>query len=66
MMKNKSLYKSLQIIPKTNNDQSKDHLKKSDTKLSYDEIRKLIEHESEKEMSVKNQRKQIKNKFDIV
>ena len=53
----------MQFIPKSD---PKDHLKKSESKLSYDEIRKLVEHESEKKMPVKTEGKQIKNKFDIV
>jgi len=63
MLKNKNRYNSMQFIPKSD---PKDHLKKSESKLSYDEIRKLVEHESEKEMPVKTEGKQIKNKFDIV
>ena len=66
MMKSKSQYNFTQFIPKTNNDQPKDHLKKSSDKLSYDEIRKIIEHGNEKEILQKHQGKQIKNKFDIV
>ena len=66
MMKSKSQYNSIQFIPKTNNDQPKDHLKKNSDKLSYDEIRKIVEHGNEKEILQKHQGKQVKNKFDIV
>lgn len=64
MFQHKSKYKPNQFIPKSNNEQP--NQKKNDVKLSYDEIRKLVEHESEKEISRKNQGKQIKHKFDIV
>ena len=66
MIRSKSQYKSIQFIPKTNNDQPKDHLKKSSEKLSYDEIRKIVEHTSEKEIPGNHKEKHIKNKFDIV
>ena len=66
MIKSKNRYNSIQFIPKTNNDKPTDHLKKSDTKLSYDEIRKIVEHEKETEIPQKHQGKQIKNKFNIV
>ena len=60
MIKSKNQYKPNQFIPKTINDQP---MKKNDAKLSYDEIRKIVEHE--KEFVQKHQGKQIKNKFEI-
>ena len=46
--------------------QSNDHLKKNDSKLTHDEIRKIVERSSEKEIQNKHKEKQIKNKFNIV
>ena len=66
MIKSKNQNNSFQFIPKTINEQSKDHLKKSDAKLSYDEIRNIVEHGKEKEIPKKQQGKQHKYKFDIV
>jgi hypothetical protein len=63
MIKNKKTYSSIQFIPKTNTEQSKE--KKNDSKLSYDEIRNIIENRNEKELPSKLQEKQIKNKFNI-
>jgi hypothetical protein len=73
MMNNKKPYNSSQFIPKTIAQQQNSHItpgsqngKKNDTKLTYDEIRKLVEHRNEKEISSNLQEKQIKNKFTIV
>ena len=63
MFKQKNTYKPNQFIPKTNNEQT---IKKNDTRLSYDEIRKIVEHTSEKEIPGNHKEKPIKNKFDIV
>lgn len=63
MIKHKNTYNSNQFISKTNNEQT---IKKNDTKLSYDEIRKIVEHTDEKEIPVKASNPQIKNKFSIV
>ena len=63
MIKHKNTYKANQFISKTNHDQP---IKKNDTKLSYDEIRKIVEHTSEKEIPGNHKEKPIKNKFDIV
>ena len=63
MIKNKNTYNANQFISKTNNEQT---IKKNDAKLSYDEIRKIVEHTDEKEIPGKSQEKQIKNKFSIV
>jgi hypothetical protein len=63
MIKNKKTYSSIQFIPKTNTEQSKE--KKNDSKLSYDEIRNIIENRNKKELPSKLQEKQIKNKFNI-
>ena len=63
MLKNKSTDNPNQFISKTNHEQP---TKKNDSKLSYDEIRKIVEHTSEKEIPRKVQEKQIKNKFSIV
>ena len=63
MLKNKNTYNPNQFISKTNHEQP---TKKNDAKLSYDEIRKIVEHTSEKEIPGKSQEKQIKNKFSIV
>ena len=60
MMKSKNQFKPNQFISKTINDQP---MKKNDAKLSYDEIRKIVEHE--KEIVEKHQGKQIKSKFEI-
>ena len=60
MIKSKNQYKANQFIPKTINDQP---MKKNDAKLSYDEIRKIVDHEEE--IVQKHAGKQIKNKFDI-
>ena len=48
MIKNKNTYNANQFISKTNHDQS---IKKNDTKLTYDEIRKIVEHTDEKRNS---------------
>ena len=63
MIRHKKTYSSIQLIPKTNTEQSKE--KKNDSKLSYDEIRNIIESRNEKELPSKLQEKQIKNKFNI-
>ena len=63
MIRSKSQYKSIQFIPKTSAEQP---IKKNDTKLTYEEIRKIVEHTGEKEISRNPVSKQIKNKFDIV
>jgi hypothetical protein len=65
MMKHKSNYKPIQFIPKSNNDQSNNHIKQNNGKLSYDEIRKIVENNTEKEIP-NNNKKQIKNNFNIV
>ena len=62
-MKSKNQYKPNQFIPKTINDQP---MKKNDAKLSCDEIRKIVEHESEKGTPGNHKEKQIKSKFNIV
>jgi hypothetical protein len=54
MFKQKNTFKPNQFIPKTNNEQT---IKKNDTKLSYDEIRKIVEHTDEKKIQVKSQEK---------
>ena len=66
MYKSKNIHKLPQFIPKTNTEQSNDHLKKNDSKLTYDEIRKIVEHSSEKEIQNNHKENQIKNKFNIV
>ena len=63
MLKNKNTHNPNQFISKTNHEQP---TKKNDAKLSYDEIRKIVEHPNEKEIPRKSQEKQIKNKFTIV
>ena len=63
MIKHKNTYNPDQFISKTNHEQP---IKKNDAKLSYDEIRKIVEHTSETEIPRKVQEKQIKNKFSIV
>ena len=67
MFKNKSSYKPIQFIPK-NNEQTNNPVKKKDTKLSYEEIRKIIENKNEKEILNNNQETSMKqnNKFNIV
>lgn len=62
MIKHKNTYNPNQFISKTNHDQP---IKKNEAKLSYDEIRKIVEHTSETEIQVKSQEKQNKNKFSI-
>jgi len=63
MIRSKSQHKSIQLIPKTAAEQP---IKKNDTKLTYEEIRKIVEHTGEKEIPRNPVSKQIKNKFDIV
>ena len=63
MIKHKNTYNPDQFISKTNHEQP---IKKNDATLSYDEIRKIVEHTSETEIPRKVQEKQIKNKFSIV
>jgi hypothetical protein len=63
MIRIKSQYNSIQLIPKTVAEQP---IKKNDTKLTYEEIRKIVEHTGEKEVQVNPAPKQIKNKFAIV
>ena len=71
MLKHKSIYNQNQFIPKTG-EQSKGHLEpkgigaKSNTKLSYDEIRQIVEKKNEKEISRIHTESKIKNKFNIV
>ncbi len=72
MFQHKKTYNPNQFIPKTN-DQTKGHLSsglnKNNTKLSYDEIRKIVLEESGKGNSRKpldQSPPQIKNKFNIV
>ena len=62
MIKHKNSYNANQFMSKTNHDQP---IKKNDTKLTYDEIRKIVEHTDEKEIPVKASNSQIKNKFSI-
>ena len=52
MLKNKNTYNPNQFISKTNHEQP---TKKNDAKLSYDEIRKIVEHPNEKEIQRKSQ-----------
>ena len=62
----KNTYKPIQFIPK-NNEQSNNITKKNDTKLTYEEIRKIIENKNEKEIPTNLEEKRIKNnKFNIV
>ena len=63
MIKHKNTYNSNQFISKTNNEQT---IKNNDAKLTYDEIRKIVEHTDKKEIPVKASNSQIKNKFSIV
>ena len=63
MIRSKSQYKSIQLIPKTAAEQP---IKKNDTKLTYEGIRKRVEHTGEKEIPRNPVSKQLKNKFDIV
>ncbi len=65
MIKHKNTYNPVQFIPKTNNGQLL-NVKKNDAKLSYDEIRKIVEQESEKEIPLNRKETQIKHKFNIV
>ena len=61
----KNIYKPIQFIPK-NNEQS-NVIKKNDTKLTYEEIRKIVENKNEKEIPNIREEKHIKNnKFNIV
>ena len=64
MMK-KNSYKPIQFIPK-NNEQSNNIIKNNDTKLTYEEIRKIIENKNEKEIPNNIQEKHVKHKFNIV
>ena len=62
----KNTYKPIQFIPK-NNEQSNNIIKKNDTKLTYEEIRKIVENKNEKEIPNNTQEKHVKNnKFNIV
>ena len=62
----KNTYKPIQFIPK-NTEQSNNILKKNDTKLTYEEIRKIVENKNEKEIPNNTQEKHVKNnKFNIV
>ena len=63
MMKTKK-NNTIQFIPK-NNEQS-NNIIKNDTKLTYEEIRKIIENKNEKEIPNNTQEKHAKNKFNIV
>ena len=55
-----------QFIPKSFNEKSNNNtIKNNNTKLSYEEIRKIIENKNDKEVSKGNEQ-QIKNKFNIV
>ena len=58
----------IQFIPKSINEKSNNNnnLKNNNTKLSYEEIRKIIENENDKEISNNIQDNQVKNKFNIV
>ena len=59
----------IQFIPKSINEKSNNNnnniIKNNNTKLSYEEIRKIIENKNDKEVSKGNEQ-QIKNKFSIV
>ena len=55
-MKSKNTYKPTQFIPKSNNESTNNKIKKNDTKLTYEEIRKIVENSNEKEMSNNNQK----------
>ena len=55
----------VRFIPKSNNDQSNNHIKQNNGKLSYDEIRKIVENNFEKEIP-NNNKKQSKNNYNIV
>ena len=62
----KNTYKPIQFILK-NNEQSNNIIKKNDTKLTYEEIRKIVENKNEKEIPNNTQEKHVKNnKFNIV
>ena len=62
----KNNYKPIQYIPQ-NNEQSNNIIKKNDTKLTYEEIRKIVENKNEKEIPNNTQEKHVKNnKFNIV
>ena len=56
----------IQFVPKSINEKSNNNnIKNNNTKLSYEEIRKIIENKNDKEVSKGNEQ-QIKNKFSIV
>ena len=57
----------IQFIPKSINEKSNNNnnIKNNNTKLSYEEIRKIIENKNDNEVSKGNEQ-QIKNKFNIV
>ena len=62
----KNSYKPIQFIPK-NTEQTSNIIKKNDTKLTYEEIRKIVENKNEKETPNNREEKHIKNnKFNIV
>jgi hypothetical protein len=68
MLKHKSIYNENQFIPKTH-EQIKGHISsgvKNNTKLSYDEIREIVENKSKKDIPRSHVEPQIKNKFNIV
>ena len=46
----KNTYKPIQFIPK-NTEQTSNIIKKNDTKLTYEEIRKIVENKTEKKNS---------------
>ena len=52
------------IIDKSNNT-IKNH-NNNNHKLSYEEIRKIVENKNEKEITANNEEKTFKNKFNIV
>ena len=57
----------IQFVPKSINEKSNNNnIKNNNTKLSYEEIRKIIENKNHKEVSNNIQDKQVKNKFNIV
>ena len=61
----KNTFKPIQFIPK-NNEQS-NVIKKNDTKLTYEEIRKKVENKNEKEIPTNREEKHItNNKLNIV
>jgi hypothetical protein len=68
MFRHKKSYNQNQFIPKTI-EEAKGHLSsgvKNNTKLSYDEIRQIVENKNKKDIPRSHLEPQIKNKFNIV